>query len=62
MRKAACIILVALVAPLFARVRCARRASSAPSCPSESTGLAMPLFIWQDMYAADDSKKGIRHR
>lgn len=30
--------------------------------PSESTGLASPVFIWQDMYLAEDAKKGIRHR
>ena len=30
--------------------------------PSGTTGLASPVFIWQDMYLADDSKTGIRHR
>lgn len=30
--------------------------------PSGTTGLASPIFIWQDMYLADDSKTGIRHR
>lgn len=63
MRKAACIILVVLVAPLFAGASARAQGIIRPVVyPSESTGLAMPLFIWQDMYAADDSKKGIRHR
>ena len=30
--------------------------------PSKTTGLASPVFIWQDMYLSDDAGKGIRHR
>ncbi|HSV97708.1 MAG TPA: hypothetical protein VLM75_12370 [Spirochaetota bacterium] len=64
MRKVACtIIFAAALAPMFAPPAARAQGLIRPIVhPSETTGLAMPVFIWQDMYIADDAKKGIRHR
>ncbi|MCU0844935.1 MAG: hypothetical protein MUC76_08420 [Spirochaetes bacterium] len=63
MRKAACIISLVIAATLLARGSARAQGIIRPIVhPSETTGLTMPVFIWQDMYATDDAKKGIRHR
>ncbi len=57
------ILAAALGAPLFAPASVRAQGLIRPIVhPSAATGLASPLFIWQDMYAADDGRRGIRHR